>query len=134
MLGGGLALITAASFALLVMTLAGWTPTFLVAALLMAVALAFGMTIPNAMNAAMRPLPDIAGTVGAAAGSIQMTAGAVASGLVSVGFDGKSALSTAAVMAACSLLGLIAYWLLARPAERRIHSPKLQLPATIEAR
>ena len=134
MLAGGLALTTAASFALLVMTLAGWTPTSLVAALLMAVALAFGMTIPNAMNATMRPLPEIAGTVGAAAGSIQMTAGAVASGLVSVGFDGKSALSMAAVMAACSLLGLIAYWLLARPAERRIHSPKLQLPATIEAR
>jgi DHA1 family bicyclomycin/chloramphenicol resistance-like MFS transporter len=128
----GLALIAAASTALLAMTLAGWTPPSLVAALLMAVAFAFGMTMPNVMNATMRPLPDIAGTVGAAAGSIQMTAGAVASGLVSASFDGKSALSMAAVMAACSLLGLIAYWLLARPAERRIHPQEVKVPAVIE--
>jgi DHA1 family bicyclomycin/chloramphenicol resistance-like MFS transporter len=128
----GLALIAATSTALLVITLAGWTPPSLVAALLMAVALAFGMTMPNVMNATMRPLPDIAGTVGAAAGSIQMTAGAVASGLVSALFDGKSPLSMTAVMAACSLLGLIAYWLLARPAERRIHSQEVKVPAAIE--
>jgi DHA1 family bicyclomycin/chloramphenicol resistance-like MFS transporter len=130
----GLALIAAASTALLAMTLAGWTPSSLVATLLMAVAFAFGMTMPNVLNATMRSLPDIAGTVGAAAGSIQMTAGAVASGLVSVWFDGKSALSMAAVMAACSLLGLTAYWLLARPAERRIHSQQVEVLATIEAR
>jgi DHA1 family bicyclomycin/chloramphenicol resistance-like MFS transporter len=128
----GLALIAAASTALLAITLAGWTPPSLVAALLMAVAFAFGMTMPNVMNATMRPLPDIAGTVGSAAGSIQMTAGAVASGLVSALFDGKSALSMTAVMVACSLLGLIAYWLLARPAERRIYSRELKVPATIE--
>ena len=130
----GLALIAAASTALLAITLAGWTPPSLVAVLLMAVAFAFGMTMPNVMNATMRPLPDIAGTVGAAAGSIQMTAGAVASGLVSVWFDGKSALSMAAVMAACSLVGFTAYWLLARPAERRIHSQEVNAPAAIEAR
>jgi len=35
--------------------------------LLMAVGrFAFGMTMPNVMNATMRPLPDIAGTVGSA--------------------------------------------------------------------
>jgi type II secretory pathway component PulM len=38
----------------------------------------------------------------------------------------------AAVMAACSLLGLIAYWLLARPAERHIHSQEVKVPAAIE--
>jgi MFS transporter, DHA1 family, multidrug resistance protein len=76
--------------------------------------------MPNVMNAMMQPLPEIAGAVGAAAGSIQMTAGAAASGLVSVLFDGRSALSMTAVMATCSLLALLAYWLLARPAERRV--------------
>jgi MFS transporter, DHA1 family, multidrug resistance protein len=116
----GLALPVAAAAALLAITLAGWTPPALVAALLMVVALAFGMTMPNVMNATMQPLPEIAGAVGAAAGSIQMTAGAAASGLVSVLFDGRSALSMTAVMATCSLLALIAYWLLARPAERRV--------------
>jgi DHA1 family bicyclomycin/chloramphenicol resistance-like MFS transporter len=98
----------------------------------MAVALAFGMTMPNIMNATMRPLPDIAGTVGAATGSIQMTAGAASSGLVAVLFDGHSALSMAAVMATSSLLALIAYCLLARPAERRIHSQAVEAPAMIE--
>jgi len=116
----GLALLMAAAAALLAMTVAGWTPPAIVAALLMAVALAFGMTMPNIMNATMQPLPEIAGAVGAAAGSIQMTAGAASSGLVAALFDGRTALSMTAVMAACSLLALIAYCLLARPAERRI--------------
>ena len=127
----GLALLAAAAATLLAMTLAGWTPSVLVAALLMAVALAFGMTMPNVMNATMQPLPEIAGAVSSAAGSIQMTAGAVSSGLVAVLFDGRSALSMTAVMAACSLLALIAYWLLARPAERRIHSQAVEAPAAI---
>jgi DHA1 family bicyclomycin/chloramphenicol resistance-like MFS transporter len=116
----GLSLLAAASSTLLAITLAGWTPPALVAALLMAVALAFGMSIPNILNATMQPLPDIAGAVGAAAGSIQMIAGALSSGLVAVLFDGRSALSMAAVMFASSLLALIAYWRLARPAEHRL--------------
>jgi MFS transporter, DHA1 family, multidrug resistance protein len=128
----GLTLSAAAAVTLLAMTVAGWAQPALIAALLMAVALAFGMTMPNIMNATMQPLPDIAGAVGAAAGSIQMTAGAASSGLVAVLFDGHSALSMAAVMATCSLVALIAYCLLARPAERRIHSHAVEAPAAIE--
>jgi MFS transporter, DHA1 family, multidrug resistance protein len=105
----GLTLSAAAATGLLAITLAGWAQPAVVAVLLMAVALSFGMTMPNVMNATMEPLPDIAGAVSAAAGSIQMTAGAVASGLVAVLFDGQSALSMAAVITACSLLALIAY-------------------------
>jgi MFS transporter, DHA1 family, multidrug resistance protein len=56
-----------------------------------------------------RPSPEIAGAVGAAAGSIQLIAGAVSSSLVAVLFDGRSPLSMAAVMAVFSLLALIAY-------------------------
>jgi DHA1 family bicyclomycin/chloramphenicol resistance-like MFS transporter len=84
----------------------------------MTVALSFGMTIPNILNATMQPMPDIAGAVGAAAGSVQMIAGAASSSLVAALFDGRSALSMATVMAASSLLALTAYWLLARPAGR----------------
>jgi DHA1 family bicyclomycin/chloramphenicol resistance-like MFS transporter len=72
--------------------------------------------MPNIMNATMQPLPDIAGAVGAAAGSIQMTAGAIASSLVAFLFDGRSALSMAAVMAAASMTALMVYLLFARPA------------------
>ena len=128
----GLTVLAAASAMLLAMTMAGWAQPTLVAALLMTVALAFGMTMPNIMNATMQPLPDIAGAVGAAAGSIQMTAGAASSGLVAVLFDGRSAFSMAAVMVICSLFALIAYYLLARPAERRIHSQTVEAPATID--
>jgi DHA1 family bicyclomycin/chloramphenicol resistance-like MFS transporter len=115
----GLVLLAAAATALLAITLAGPTPPALVAALLMMVALCFGLCIPNIMNATMQPLPDIAGAVSAAAGSIQLTVGAIASGLVSVLFDGRSALSMAAVMAASSLAALMLYLLFARPAGRR---------------
>ncbi|HEX9211090.1 MAG TPA: multidrug effflux MFS transporter [Bradyrhizobium sp.] len=117
-LTAGLVLLSVTASAMLVMTVAGWTPPALLAVLLMVVALAFGLSMPNIMNATMQPLPDIAGVVGAAAGSIQMTAGAIASGLVAIFFDGRSALSMTAVMAASSLLALLLYLLLARPARR----------------
>jgi DHA1 family bicyclomycin/chloramphenicol resistance-like MFS transporter len=126
----GLALLFAAATALLGMTLAGWTPAALVAALLIAVALAFGLSMPSIMNATMQPLPDIAGAVGAAAGSIQMTAGVTASALVAVLFDGRSALSMTSMMATSSLLALVLYLLFARPAGRRLHG---EAPAAIES-
>jgi DHA1 family bicyclomycin/chloramphenicol resistance-like MFS transporter len=127
----GLTLSAAAAAGLLAITLAGWAQPAVVAMLLMAVALAFGMTMPNIMNATMEPLPDIAGAVSAAARSVQMTAGAAASGLVAVLFDGRSPLSMAAVTGACSLLALVAYRLLAHPAESRIHSQALESPTAI---
>jgi MFS transporter, DHA1 family, multidrug resistance protein len=64
----------------------------------------------------MQPLPRIAGAAGAATGCIQMAMGAVASLLVSVTYDGRSALSMTALMAFFSLLALASYLLLARPA------------------
>ncbi|MET4385488.1 DHA1 family bicyclomycin/chloramphenicol resistance-like MFS transporter [Bradyrhizobium sp. F1.4.3] len=121
--GLGLLFVTAST--MLAMTLAGWTPPALVAGLLMVVALAIGLSLPNIMNATMQPLPDIAGVVGAAAGSIQMTAGAIASGLVAILFDGRSALSMTAAMAVSSLLALLLYLLFARPAHRSgAHGPR----------
>jgi MFS transporter, DHA1 family, multidrug resistance protein len=116
----GLVLSAVASTLLLTMTLAGWMPLPVVVSLLVAVALAFGLSMPNAMNATMQPLPQIAGSVGAAAGSIQMTAGAVYSALVTVLYDGSSALSMTAVMTLCAVAALVSFLLVARPAERRL--------------
>jgi DHA1 family bicyclomycin/chloramphenicol resistance-like MFS transporter len=99
------------------MTLADWMPLPLVVALLVLGTLAFGLIAPNAMQGAMQPLPQIAGAAGAATGFIQMTMGAVASGLVAAFYDGRSALSMTALMALCSLLALISYLRIARPAE-----------------
>jgi DHA1 family bicyclomycin/chloramphenicol resistance-like MFS transporter len=113
----GLMLAAVSTTVLLAMTLADWMPLPLVVALLVLGTLAFGLIAPNAMQGAMQPLPQIAGAAGAATGFIQMTMGAVASGLVAAFYDGRSALSMTALMALCSLLALISYLRIARPAE-----------------
>ncbi|UWU74781.1 multidrug effflux MFS transporter [Bradyrhizobium huanghuaihaiense] len=133
MLATGLTLSSGASVALLAMTLAGWMPTAFVVVLLMAVALGFGLSVPNVMSATMQHLPDIAGAVSAAAGSIQLIAGAVSSGLVAARFDGRTALSMTAVMAASSLLALGLYLLVARPADRRLQSRTIDAGAAIRS-
>jgi DHA1 family bicyclomycin/chloramphenicol resistance-like MFS transporter len=114
----GLGLAAISAMLLLAMTLADWMPLPFVISFLVVCTLAFGLIAPNAMQGAMQPLPQIAGAAGAAAGCIQMTTGAVASGLVTALFDGHSALSMTALMALFSLLALVSYLLLARPAER----------------
>jgi MFS transporter, DHA1 family, multidrug resistance protein len=113
----GLALATAATMLLLLMTMADWMPLTLVILLLVLANLAFGLIMPNAVERAMQPLPQIAGAVGAAMGCIQMAMGAAASGLVVELYDGHSALSMTALMAVCALLSSASYLLLARSAE-----------------
>jgi DHA1 family bicyclomycin/chloramphenicol resistance-like MFS transporter len=61
-----LALATAATMLLLLMTLADWMPLTLVILLLVLANLAFGLIMPNAVERAMQPLPQIFGAVGAA--------------------------------------------------------------------
>jgi DHA1 family bicyclomycin/chloramphenicol resistance-like MFS transporter len=98
--------------------LIGEMPLALVISLLVLGTFAFGLIAPNAMQGAMQPLPQIAGAAGAATGCIQMATGAVVSGLVATLNHKHSALSMTALMAACSLLGLVSYLLIASPAER----------------
>src|SRR5271163_5374377 len=121
-LATGLILMTFCSVVLLAMAMGGLRSPALFAGLLIVVAFGSGLSIPNVMNATMQPLPEIACVVSAAAGSVQLTAWAVSSGLVSLLFDGRSALSMTALMALSSILGLGAYCLLARPAERRLRA------------
>jgi DHA1 family bicyclomycin/chloramphenicol resistance-like MFS transporter len=116
-IGLGFGLVSALS--LVTMTLAGWTPLPCVLGLLIVSNFAFGLIAPNAIQAAMHPLPKIAGTVSAASGFIQMMVGSASSALVVMLSDGRSALSMTAPMAVCSLVALVAYLAIARPAERR---------------
>jgi DHA1 family bicyclomycin/chloramphenicol resistance-like MFS transporter len=116
----GLTLASVTTLLLLFMTLAGWMPLALVVPLLVLCNVAFGMVMPNAMERAMEPLPEVAGVAGAAMGCIQMTTGAAISGLVATFHDGHSAFSMTALMALCSLLASAAYLLLARPSELAI--------------
>jgi DHA1 family bicyclomycin/chloramphenicol resistance-like MFS transporter len=116
----GLVLAAVTTMLLLLMTLAGWMPLPVVIPQLVLANAAFGLIMPNAMERAMQPLPQIAGAAGAAIGCIQMAMGAVASGLVATLYDGHSALSMTALMALCSLLALAAYLLVARPAQSAV--------------
>lgn len=123
----GLALATGTTVLLLLMTLAGRMPLSAVIPQLVLANVSFGLIMPNAVERAMQPLPQIAGAVGAAMGCVQMAMGAAASGLVATLYDGHSALSMTALMALCSLLALAAYLLVARPAECAVpRSPRLR--------
>lgn len=122
-LTAGLVLAVVSTMLLLAMTLVDWMPFSLFISLLVLANLACGLIVPNAMQGAMQPLPQIAGSAGAAIGCIQMTIGAVVSGLVVALYDGHSALSMTAFMALCSLLAFVSYLLLARPAECAVVLP-----------
>ena len=59
-LATGLMLMTTGSVVLLALTMGGLRSPALFAGLLIVVALAFGLSFPNVMNATMQPLPEIA--------------------------------------------------------------------------
>jgi MFS transporter, DHA1 family, multidrug resistance protein len=114
----GLALSALSTLLLLVMTLDGWMPLPLVMSLMFGNTLAFGLITTNATDGAMQPLPQIAGSVGAASGCVRMIAAGSSSALVAVLFDGRSALPMTAMMAFFALLAGGLYILVVRPAER----------------
>jgi DHA1 family bicyclomycin/chloramphenicol resistance-like MFS transporter len=65
-----------------------------------------GFTFPNSAALAMAPFSKGAGSASALMGAVQMGCGAIASALVGLFFN-KTAVPMAAIMAGCSLLGLI---------------------------
>src|SRR5207302_1192656 len=84
----GLALSTVMAISLLVMAIVGGKSIAVVAAVMVGVALSFGLISPNAMNAALRPMPEIAGSISGVMAFVQMVAAASSSALVAALFDG----------------------------------------------
>jgi DHA1 family bicyclomycin/chloramphenicol resistance-like MFS transporter len=116
-LGTGIGLALASAVAFLTAVLAGWEWVPGLAAILILGTLGFGLIVPNAMHAAMQPLPNHAGAVSAMAAFIQVITQAIASALV-VSFNSRSpGLSMAVVMGFCAVGVLLAYRGVARPAE-----------------
>jgi DHA1 family bicyclomycin/chloramphenicol resistance-like MFS transporter len=116
-LGAGLALAGAAAATLMVAILLGWAWVPGLAAILVIATLAFGLIAPNAMHAAMQPLPTHAGAVSAIAGSAQVLVGSISSALV-VLFSGQHpGFAMAASMVFWSAMALLAYVAVARPGE-----------------
>jgi DHA1 family bicyclomycin/chloramphenicol resistance-like MFS transporter len=85
--------------------------------LLVANAFCLGLVGPNTNQGAMHPMPDIAGVAAALLGSGRMMVGAMASVLVSILFDGRTAHAMGLTMSIFSLASLAVYFLFVRPAE-----------------
>jgi DHA1 family bicyclomycin/chloramphenicol resistance-like MFS transporter len=118
MIAIGLALSTVLATSLLVMAIAGGKSIAVVVSVMIGVALSFGLISPNAMNGALRPMPDIAGSISAVMAFVQMIAAASSSALVAALFDGHSALSMAVVMLSFCLLAVASYVGVVGPAKR----------------
>jgi DHA1 family bicyclomycin/chloramphenicol resistance-like MFS transporter len=114
----GLTISTGVAVLLLMMAVAGGKSIILVVLVMIGVALSFGLISPNAMNGAMQPLPEIAGSASAVLVFVQMAAAASSSGLVAGLFDGHSAFSMAVVMTFFCVLAIASYVFVVRAAER----------------
>jgi DHA1 family bicyclomycin/chloramphenicol resistance-like MFS transporter len=115
----GLAIVTAASSALLVMALVGWMPIPVAVALFGTITFSGGMVAPGITQGALQQLPRIAGTVSAASNCLAMTVGSLSSALAAVLFDGRTALSMAGIMTFCSLAALVSFWMASRHVGQR---------------
>lgn len=82
--------------------------------LVVAVNFAFGVIGPNAWYRAMQPLPQLAGYVSAVGSCFQMLIGALASAVVSTGFDGRTPISMTGTMLAATGLAFALAFLLDR--------------------
>ncbi|MCJ2086207.1 Bcr/CflA family efflux MFS transporter [Methylobacterium sp. E-005] len=117
-IGAGLAGATLLAALLLVDALACPPAAAPVIAAMAGTGLAFGLVSPNALHGATEAAPEAAGTAGAVAIGLQMVGAALGSDLVARFFDGRSALSMAAVMLGGGLAAIAAFAGLARPAGR----------------
>jgi MFS transporter, DHA1 family, multidrug resistance protein len=116
-LATGIALALASAAAFLVAVLAGWSFVPGLVGILILGTIGFGLIAPNAMHAAMQPLPSHAGAVSAMAAFVQVLTQSISSALV-VSFNGRDpGLSMAVAMIFCSTGALLAYWGVAR----RVH-------------
>jgi MFS transporter, DHA1 family, multidrug resistance protein len=118
MMAIGLVLSTVMAISLLAMAIVGGKSIVVVVSVMIGVALSFGLISPNAMNAALRPMPEIAGSISGVMAFVQMAAAASSSALVAALFDGHSAFSMAVVMLSFCLLAVASYVGVIGPAKR----------------
>ena len=95
-----------AGISLFVGSLTGWIGLAGTIILLLVFLSCQGFTFPNSSALSMAPFAKNAGSASALMGAVQMSLGAVSSGLVSV-FSNGTALPMTAVMACCAIISLI---------------------------
>ncbi|WP_328762587.1 MULTISPECIES: multidrug effflux MFS transporter [unclassified Streptomyces] len=119
-LGGGLAVITTASVALLLMSSGVFGAVGLVpiAAALFVLMSAMGMVLPNTNALALMRTPHAAGSASALLGTSSFLVGAIASPLVGIAGEG-TAVPMAVVQLVCSLLAVGCFTAMCRPWQNR---------------
>jgi DHA1 family bicyclomycin/chloramphenicol resistance-like MFS transporter len=105
----GLCVDAAASTALVVISWALPLSLAVLMPLLIAHTFCRGLVGPNAVHSVLDPMPELAGAAAAVNGSLQMLAGALASGAVAVLFPPLGARAMPVVMLVCAVLAL-AVW------------------------
>jgi DHA1 family bicyclomycin/chloramphenicol resistance-like MFS transporter len=113
----GLAVIAASGAAMLLIALAGWGSPLRLTLAMMVYVVAQGLSLPNAIAAAMEPLPDMAGMGASFLGAVQMLGGSIAGYVVNALYD-RTPLPMAATIAAMGLGALLCYRLAVPGASR----------------
>ena len=111
---GGLSLVVLNAIVLVAITLAGNASVALFLPFLFFCMAGCSITNTNAIQLAIEPLSDIAGTASAAVVSAQLAFGALAGYAVAAFYDGHTAFSTTATIAVVGLSGLAAFLLRSR--------------------
>ena len=117
---GGLSLVVSGTLALLALTLVGDAKLVLFLPILALLMAGCSITNVNAVQLAIEPLLHIAGTASAAVASAQLAFGALAGYVVATAYDGRSALSTVATMAAFAIVAISAFVLRPRRSEAAV--------------
>jgi MFS transporter, DHA1 family, multidrug resistance protein len=106
----GLALLAASGVAMVLVALSGRGGPLPLALAMLAYVFAQGLSMPNAVAAAMEPLAGMAGMGASFLGAMQMLGGSIAGFAVNALFDG-SPLPMAATIAAMGFAALLSYYL-----------------------
>lgn len=114
----GLAVASIASCITLALTISNCIGVQLLVLSSFTCAVGMGLVAPNAAHGSMQPLPAIAGVVAAVLASNQMITAAIASALVSILYDGRSAFAITSVMMGFTITSLLVYLFVVRPAEQ----------------
>jgi DHA1 family bicyclomycin/chloramphenicol resistance-like MFS transporter len=106
----GLTLLAAAGAIMLLLALVGWGRPLLFTLAMMTYVFAQGLSMPNAIAAAMEPLPDMAGMGASFLGAMQMLGGSAAGYAVNALYDGTP-VPMAATIAAMGIAAFLSYHL-----------------------
>jgi DHA1 family bicyclomycin/chloramphenicol resistance-like MFS transporter len=120
MISWGLTTIASLAVVLLLLALVGFLAPATLIGLVIVSHVAHSIVRANSTQAALEPVPEIAGVASAVLTGLQMIVGAAASAIAATLFDGHTAIAMTATMSTCAVGAFVIHRLVVRPAERRM--------------